>query len=60
MIKILEILDKEIREREERSRDNYEEFVLMEQEIKTLQEQIKILKKDLRELSEYAKNNNIV
>jgi peptidoglycan hydrolase CwlO-like protein len=60
MIKILEILDKEIREREERSRDNYEEFILMEQEIKTLQEQIKILKKDLRELSEYAKNNNIV
>jgi peptidoglycan hydrolase CwlO-like protein len=60
MIKILEILDKEIREREERSRENYEEFVLMEQEIKTLQEQIKILKKDLRELSEYAKNNNIV
>jgi peptidoglycan hydrolase CwlO-like protein len=60
MIKILEILDKEIREREERSRENFEEFILMEQEIKTLQEQIKILKKDLRELSEYAKNNNIV
>jgi peptidoglycan hydrolase CwlO-like protein len=60
MIKILEILDKEIREREQRSRENFEEFILMEQEIKTLQEQIKILKKDLRELSEYAKNNNIV
>jgi hypothetical protein len=60
MIKILEILDKEIREREERSRENFEEFVLMEQEIETLKEQIKILKKDLRELSEYAKNNNIV
>lgn len=60
MIKILEILDKEIREREERSRDNFEEFVLMEQEIKLLKEQIKILKNDLRELSEYAKNNNIV
>jgi peptidoglycan hydrolase CwlO-like protein len=60
MIKILEILDKEIREREERARENFEEFVLMEQEIETLKEQIKILKKDLRELSEYAKNNNIV
>jgi peptidoglycan hydrolase CwlO-like protein len=60
MIKILEILDKEIREREERSRENYEEFILMEQEIETLKEQIKILKNDLRELSEYAKNNNIV
>ena len=60
MIKILEILDKEIREREERSRENFEEFILMEQEIETLKEQIKILKKDLRELSEYAKNNNIV
>ena len=60
MIKILEILDKEIREREQRSRDNYEEFILMEQEIKLLKEQIKILKNDLRELSEYARNNNIV
>jgi peptidoglycan hydrolase CwlO-like protein len=60
MIKILEILDKEIREREERALDNYEDFILMEQEIKTLKEQIKILKNDLRELSEYAKNNNIV
>jgi peptidoglycan hydrolase CwlO-like protein len=60
MIKILEILDKEIREREQRSKENFEEFVLMEQEIKTLQEQIKILKNDLRELSEYARNNNIV
>lgn len=60
MIKILEILDKEIREREERSRDNYEELILMEQEIKTLKEQIKILKNDLRELSDYAKQNNIV
>jgi peptidoglycan hydrolase CwlO-like protein len=60
MIKILEILDKEIREREQRARDNYEEFILMEQEIKLLKEQIKILKNDLRELSEYARNNNIV
>lgn len=60
MIKILEILDKEIREREERAMDNYENFILMEQEIKTLKEQIKILKNDLRELSDYAKQNNIV
>jgi peptidoglycan hydrolase CwlO-like protein len=60
MIKILEILDKEIREREERALNNYEEFILMEQEIKTLKEQIEILKNDLRELSDYAKQNNIV
>jgi peptidoglycan hydrolase CwlO-like protein len=60
MIKILEILDKEIREREKRALDNYEDFILMEHEIKTLKEQIKILKNDLRELSDYAKQNNIV
>jgi hypothetical protein len=60
MIKILQILEKEIRERENRSKQNYVKYIEMKDEVVKLKEQIEILKNDLRELSEFAKKNNIV
>lgn len=60
MIKILQILEKEIRERENRSKQNYVKYIEMKDEVLKLKEQIDILKNDLRELSEFAKKNNIV
>jgi hypothetical protein len=60
MIKILQVLERELELREIRSRDNFNTMLDIERENKKLKEQIEILKKDLRELSEYAKNNNIV
>jgi hypothetical protein len=60
MIKILQVLERELELREIRSRDNFNTMLDLERENKKLKEQVDILKKDLRELSEYAKNNNIV
>ena len=60
MIKILQVLERELELREIRSRDNFNTMLDLERENKKLKEQVEILKKDLRELSEYAKNNNIV
>jgi len=60
MIKILQILEKEIRERENRSKQNYVKYIEMKDEVVKLKQQIEILKNDLRELSEFAKKNNIV
>ena len=60
MVKILQILEKEIRERENRSKQNYVKYIEMKDEVVKLKEQIEILKNDLRELSEFAHKNNIV
>ena len=60
MIKILQVLERELELREIRSRDNFNTMLDLERENKKLKEQVEILKKDLRELSEYARNNNIV
>jgi len=60
MVKILQILEKEIRERENRSKQNYMKYEQMKDEVVKLKEQIEILKNDLRELSEFAHKNNIV
>jgi len=60
MVKILQILEKEIRERENRSKQNYVKYIEMKDEVVKLKEQIEILKNNLRELSEFAHKNNIV
>ena len=57
---ILQVLEQELERREHRAKENFEIMLDLERENNKLKEQVDILKKDLRELSDYAKQNNIV
>lgn len=57
---ILQVLEQELERREHRAKENFKIMLDLERENIKLKEQVDILKKDLRELSDYAKQNNIV
>jgi len=57
---ILKVLEQELERREHRAKENFKIMLDLERENLKLKEQVDILKKDLRELSDYAKQNNIV
>jgi len=57
---ILKVLEQELERREHRAKENFKIMLDLERENNKLKEQVDILKKDLRELSDYAKQNNIV
>jgi hypothetical protein len=57
---ILQVLEQELERREHRAKENFKIMLDLERENNKLKEQVDILKKDLRELSDYAKQNNIV
>lgn len=57
---ILKVLEQELERREHRAKENFKIMLDLERENIKLKEQVDILKKDLRELSDYAKQNNIV
>lgn len=57
---ILQVLEQELERREHRAKENFKIMLDLERENIKLKEQVDILKNDLRELSDYAKQNNIV
>lgn len=57
---ILQVLEQELERREHRAKENFKIMLDLERENNKLKEQVDILKNDLRELSDYAKQNNIV
>lgn len=60
MNNILKVLEQELERREHRAKENFKMMLDLERENKKLKEQVEILKNDLRELSDYAKQNKIV